>query len=182
MATLTVTQDTDYRGAPVETNITDIVFQAATPGDSLLATFEPGQFGPGLISETVTITGDPGQANTFIEVEFAGAGSFSAAGWTFVNFEDDGFIYYLRHHRRPDDHRIVAGRPDRRVRRCGPHRRRGRRRHDPDLLPGPRRWHHDRRRCRRRQHRGLGNPRLHVGGHCGRRVAVLRHRHDRRSS
>src|SRR5688572_23684944 len=89
MATLTVTEDTDFRGGAAELNITNI-FQAANPLDaSLTATFEPAQFGVGLISDTVNVSADPGAPNTLLYVVFSGAGSFSAAGWTFTNWNED---------------------------------------------------------------------------------------------
>jgi Ca2+-binding RTX toxin-like protein len=79
MATLTVTQNQDFRGGATETNVTDIVFQ--TSGTSV-ATFEPAQFGTGLISDTVTITGD--SFNNLVDIKFSSSGSFSAAGWQFA--------------------------------------------------------------------------------------------------
>jgi Ca2+-binding RTX toxin-like protein len=85
MATLSVTQSgtTDFRGGAAETNIDQIVFQTPGPGGAT-AIFEPAQFGPGLISNSVTITGDA--FADAIVVSFAAAATFSAAGWQFANW------------------------------------------------------------------------------------------------
>ena len=88
VATLTVTQTTDYRGAPAEVDITDIVFQPDDPSALTSATFEPAQFGLGLISDSVNIIADPA-GDQALWVIFPGAGSFSAAGWTFTNWNAD---------------------------------------------------------------------------------------------
>jgi hypothetical protein len=88
MATLTVTGDTDFCGGGAELNITDIVFETAAGAD---ATFEPGQFGAGLIENDVTLTGDAEVNNVL--VFFGAAATFSAADWDFVGWSDsDGIL------------------------------------------------------------------------------------------
>jgi Ca2+-binding RTX toxin-like protein len=83
MTTLTVTATTDYTGDNL-TNIDTIVFD--TLGFAR-ATFSPAQFGPGLISDDVVITGD---AN-INEIQIL-TGSISAAGWTFNNWTSSDII------------------------------------------------------------------------------------------
>ena len=78
MATLFVEQNTDFRGGAAETNITDIVFSNLV-ANAQRAIFEPPQFGPGLISNTVEITGDASSADQRFRFMDA-AGTFSAAG------------------------------------------------------------------------------------------------------
>ncbi len=79
--TITVSETHDYRGE-THTNIDSIIFNTT---DFASATFSASQFGPGLISDTVAISGDA-QRN-FIEVDLlVSGGSFSAAGWTFSNW------------------------------------------------------------------------------------------------
>ena len=85
MATLTVTESTDFRGGLAELNITDIVFDTAALAT---AEFTPSQFGAGLISNNVEITGDD-QAN-IIQIEYAAQGEFfSAAGWQFQDWNPE---------------------------------------------------------------------------------------------
>jgi hypothetical protein len=80
MTTLTITATQDFTSQTL-TNIDKIVF--ATSGFAR-ATFDASQFGAGKISNTVQITGDTNQ--NAITVNMASAGTFSAAGWTFVSF------------------------------------------------------------------------------------------------
>lgn len=84
MSTLIVTASHVYGGENL-TGITAIEFQ--TSGFST-ATFDAAQFGPGLISDAVAITGD-GNTN-FIGIglssNLSSTTSFSAAGWTFSNW------------------------------------------------------------------------------------------------
>ena len=69
------------RGA--ETNIDQSSSRRPAPA-SAHATFEPAQFGAGLISNTVHITGDDCAISS--SSMFSSAGSFSAAGWTFEDW------------------------------------------------------------------------------------------------
>lgn len=79
--TITVGESHDYRGE-THTNIDSIVFNTT---DFARATFSASQFGPGLISNTVAITGD--DQRNFIDVYLpVTGGSFSIAGWTFANW------------------------------------------------------------------------------------------------
>src|SRR4051812_41233365 len=82
MATLTVTGPTIYRGQTL-TNITDIVFQ--TNGQAT-AYFDATQFGPGLISDNVTITGDANQNDITVFLSSSKT-TFSAAGWLLNNWD-----------------------------------------------------------------------------------------------
>ena len=82
MATLTVTQTTDVRGGAAEAGIDSIVFDES--GADVVAIFDETNFGPGLVSGTVSIAGDgldPGAS--VLRVILAGTGPFSALGWTF---------------------------------------------------------------------------------------------------
>jgi Ca2+-binding RTX toxin-like protein len=80
-STLTVTESHDYRGE-LFNPIDAIVFATS---DFARATFSASQFTPGLISDTVSITGD--NFRNFIDVYMpVVGGSFSAAGWTFSNW------------------------------------------------------------------------------------------------
>src|SRR5262245_22253094 len=87
MATLTITQTEDYRdGNPaIPANTTSIVF--STSADAT-ATFAASQFGGTPISDSVQITGDGDQDfnHDVVAVFLSGAGSFSAAGWTFSSW------------------------------------------------------------------------------------------------
>ncbi|MEA2819806.1 MAG: hypothetical protein QOJ86_1810 [Bradyrhizobium sp.] len=80
MATLTVTGTHDYGSAPL-TNIDSIVFATSS---GATATFRSDQFGPGLISNNVAISGDAHQ--NVIQVSAVAPGAFSAAQWTFGNW------------------------------------------------------------------------------------------------
>ena len=80
MAQLTVTQTQNYTGQTL-LDIDEILF--STSGTAT-ATFASNQFGPGLISSKVAITGD-GFTNT-VRVNLSAAGIFSAAGWSFSNW------------------------------------------------------------------------------------------------
>jgi Ca2+-binding RTX toxin-like protein len=51
--------------------------------DNAIVTFTADQFGPGLIADTLAVSGN-GYANTIVVNQLA-AGTFSAAGWTFTN-------------------------------------------------------------------------------------------------
>lgn len=78
---IVVTTSFDYRGKAF-LGITQIEFAGF---DFSRAVFNSTQFGTGLISDTVAITGD--NFRNFIDVHLAnGDTSFSAAGWTFSNF------------------------------------------------------------------------------------------------
>ena len=91
MATLTVTESTDFRGGLAELNITDIVFDTAALAT---AEFTPTQFGAGLIANNVEITGDD-QAN-IIQVTYAAQGeSFSAAGWQFQDWDSETDVVFI---------------------------------------------------------------------------------------
>jgi Ca2+-binding RTX toxin-like protein len=81
MTTLQVLATTDYRGT-VLNGVTAIVYHTHGPAT---ATFVPSQFGPGLITDNVAINGDT-YANTLV-VQFAASGQFSAASWTFSNWD-----------------------------------------------------------------------------------------------
>jgi Ca2+-binding RTX toxin-like protein len=77
---LVVTQTHNYTGETL-LDIDEILF--STSGTTT-ATFASNQFGPGLISSKVEITGD-GFTNN-IRVNLSSAGTFSAAGWLFSNW------------------------------------------------------------------------------------------------
>jgi Ca2+-binding RTX toxin-like protein len=79
MATLTVTTITDFRGGAAETDIDEIEFTTAA-----VATFGSDQFGAGLISDSVLITGN--DTTSDIVVILPTADVFSAAGWTFATW------------------------------------------------------------------------------------------------
>jgi Ca2+-binding RTX toxin-like protein len=85
MAILKITNsgDTDFRGGPAETNIDQIVFETPGPGRAT-GIFAPAQFGAGLISNAVVLTGDAFENR--IRVDFAAPATFSAAGWSFLNW------------------------------------------------------------------------------------------------
>ena len=78
MATLTVTATHDYSGDTL-TNIDSIVF---TTSSGATASFNSNQFGPGLISNNVAISGDSHQN----VIQVVAPGVFSAAQWTFSNW------------------------------------------------------------------------------------------------
>src|SRR5262245_14929283 len=82
MATLTVTQDTDYRIVRLPLNVTSIVFDTL-PDANLITTdvfFNASQFGGfSRISDSVQITGDV-QIDD-VRVFLSGSQNFSAAGW-----------------------------------------------------------------------------------------------------
>ncbi|MDQ6433014.1 calcium-binding protein [Mesorhizobium sp. LHD-90] len=84
MATLFVSKTTDFRGGAAEIDIDQIIFQNIA---NAFAIFDEEQFGPGLIENTVAITG--GNATDVIDVAFSGAGSFTASGWKFTNWVGD---------------------------------------------------------------------------------------------
>jgi Ca2+-binding RTX toxin-like protein len=79
MATLTVTTTTDYQGGATETNIDEIAFTA-----NATAIFASSQFGAGLISNSVQITGNNNQGT--VGVILSAPATFSAAGWTFASW------------------------------------------------------------------------------------------------
>jgi Ca2+-binding RTX toxin-like protein len=85
MATLTVSTSTDFRGGAAETSIDEIEFTASAG-----AIFGSDQFGAGLISNSVLITGNntPNSLSVFLSV----AGAFSAAGWTFATWSSDSIV------------------------------------------------------------------------------------------
>ena len=85
MTTLIVTETDDFTGDPLA-NINSIEFSTSA---SSIATFSAGQFGPGLISDSVAITGDA-NSNAIVVKLPAGSTSFSAAGWTFASWSDTG--------------------------------------------------------------------------------------------
>ncbi len=90
MPTLTVAATTDFRIAPnnllvAGTNITAITFSST---NATLARFNSDQFGGSDISNTVAITGNSG--TQAIEVTLTAAGVFTAAGWTFTNWQTGG--------------------------------------------------------------------------------------------
>lgn len=88
MATLFVTQNTDFRGGAAETNIDRIQFQGGFG-----ALFAPNQFGAGLISNSVTIAG-----NTLpqrLTIAATASGSFSAAGWQFDGWDTNDLIQFV---------------------------------------------------------------------------------------
>src|SRR3954447_6078162 len=78
MATLTVTATHDY-GSDTLTNIDSIVFATSS---GATATFRSNQFGPGLISNNVAISGDSHQN----VMQVVAPGAFSADQWTFSNW------------------------------------------------------------------------------------------------
>jgi Ca2+-binding RTX toxin-like protein len=87
MATLTVSATTDYTLAPNNAlvngqNITAITF--TNPSNLTFATFAPSQFGGSNISNTVALTGSA--ATNQVAVRLTAGGTFSAAGWTFINW------------------------------------------------------------------------------------------------
>src|SRR5262245_19118719 len=87
MATLRVTQDTDYRIVRLPLNITSIVFDAPLDADfdTTDVFFNASQFGGfSRISDSVQITGDF-QIDD-VRVFLSGSQNFSAAGWTFVRW------------------------------------------------------------------------------------------------
>jgi hypothetical protein len=90
VATLTVTQTEDYSdGSPaLASDITSIIFTAGPA----IATFRSNQFGPGLISNNVAITGD-NSTNT-IRVNLSATGTFSAAGWSFTNWSSSDVVVF----------------------------------------------------------------------------------------
>ncbi|CAN5700012.1 hypothetical protein BH10PSE6_BH10PSE6_06360 [soil metagenome] len=53
-----------------------------------IATFHPAQFGSGLISDNLTVTGVNGSVQS-VRIFFTSAAAFSAAGWTFEDWESD---------------------------------------------------------------------------------------------
>ncbi len=77
--TIVVSGDTDYTGQTFS-NETGITFTTQAT-----ATFTASQFGPGLISNTVTITSNAAINN--IVVNKTNSTAFTAAGWTFVNWD-----------------------------------------------------------------------------------------------
>jgi hypothetical protein len=83
MATITVTQDEDYRDNLLF-NIDAITFN--TPDPSATATFSSTQFAQngGAIADNVVITGDSNQNLVFVFM--SAPGTFSAAGWQFANW------------------------------------------------------------------------------------------------
>lgn len=86
MATLTVTATTDYAGQTLA-NIDSIVFANVA---AATAFFGANQFGAGLISNTVAITGNA--AVDRITVDLAAAGSFSAGGWSFSGWDASDLV------------------------------------------------------------------------------------------
>jgi Ca2+-binding RTX toxin-like protein len=84
MATLVVNATVDFRGGATETNIDRIVFNTGPAG--AIATFGVGNFGAGLISNTVRFVGDE-QALNQVTVEVEDGESIDASGWTFENWE-----------------------------------------------------------------------------------------------
>ena len=87
MATLTVTQDTDYRIVRLPLNVTSIVFDTLPDAnlDTIDVFFNASQFGGfSRISDSVQITGDV-QIDD-VRVFLSGSQNFSAAGWTFVRW------------------------------------------------------------------------------------------------
>jgi Ca2+-binding RTX toxin-like protein len=90
MPTLTVSATTDVRVAPnnllvLGRDITAITFSSS---NATLARFNSDQFGGSDISNTVAITGNSG--TQAIEVTLTASGAFSAAGWTFTNWQTGG--------------------------------------------------------------------------------------------
>lgn len=88
MATLTVTQDTDYSSG-ILFNIDSITFNVAAAEPNATATFSAGSFGSGVLNN-VLITGDAKQ--NIIIVDMPTTGSFSAAGWQFSNWTSPDFV------------------------------------------------------------------------------------------
>jgi Ca2+-binding RTX toxin-like protein len=89
MATLTVTDDRDFRGDTL-TNIDRINFSVV---GFTTVTFSGSQFGSGKISNTVLIDGNEGGIESIINIRviLSSAGTFSAAGWTFQDWQPDDF-------------------------------------------------------------------------------------------
>jgi Ca2+-binding RTX toxin-like protein len=88
MATLTVTQTRNYTGETL-LDIDQILFNTTA---AATATFASNQFGPGLISNNLGISGD-GFANT-IRVNLSAAGTFSAAGWALTQWSASDRIIF----------------------------------------------------------------------------------------
>ena len=94
MVTLTITETHDFTG---ETHFFISRIEFDTVGRNL-ATFSSAQFGGSGISNNVVIadTGGPFDDLNDIRVEMSASGSFSAAGWTMVNWNsDDDFIFLV---------------------------------------------------------------------------------------
>ena len=85
MATLTVTTSRDFRGDTL-TNIDRINFDIFS---ATVVTFSASQFGPGKISNTVLIDGQEDGLERIVNIQviLSSAGTFSAAGWTFQDWQ-----------------------------------------------------------------------------------------------
>ncbi len=95
MPTLTIASGKDYRIAPDSAlvngqNITNITFTNTVASNAL---FLSTQFGNGSISNNVLITGALAQSN--IIVNMPGAGSFSAAAWSFSNWLSSNGVTFV---------------------------------------------------------------------------------------
>jgi Ca2+-binding RTX toxin-like protein len=95
MAILKITQSgfTNFTGDPPELDIDEIIFDLAG-GGSAAAVFNHDQFGEGLISDTVIIDGGQ-QTQALVDVQLIQAGTFSAAGWSFKNFQSEDKLRIL---------------------------------------------------------------------------------------
>jgi Ca2+-binding RTX toxin-like protein len=86
MSTLTINASKDYRGTTL-IDVDQLLFGDVT---SIVATFDPLQFGPGEIENDVTLVGGAGINE--VSVVFSAVGSFSADGWTFTNWGADDIV------------------------------------------------------------------------------------------
>ncbi|MFH1346539.1 MAG: hypothetical protein ABIL01_35910 [Pseudomonadota bacterium] len=80
---LTTTGTVDYSDGNTQLapDITSILFNAA---GNATVTFSASQFGPGLISSSIAITGDA--FDNLVQVKLGVASTFSASDWTFTNW------------------------------------------------------------------------------------------------
>ena len=105
MATLTITNAYEAHFPPYDdpTGITDIVFQTSTA--TSIALFDAYQFDDVHISSTVHITGDANANEIHISTFGAPDNSFSAAGWTFDNWDSADIVSFFG----TDDNDTIVG-------------------------------------------------------------------------
>ena len=92
MATLFVDATTDYRNNLPFGNITDLTF---TNDDAVaFARFDRSQFQPGLVSNTLHVTGSGPLTNVVHVYMQVANGAFSAAGWTFSDWGPEDYALF----------------------------------------------------------------------------------------
>jgi Ca2+-binding RTX toxin-like protein len=88
MASLLIATSTDFRSAPAETDIDELVFQYGE--ENIIATFAPEQFGAGLVAPWSSVQGSG--ASETIRVIASSAANFSAIDWVFSDWSADDRI------------------------------------------------------------------------------------------